>query len=126
VFERQVQSEHGAVGHDRRGDGSCLKRRENDTVNEEKKNAVSKNKKKRRISSRHTILMNRARCARDTRTCGFGGREQLEPILHYGGERVHSDFGGARHQPADHLASPPVQRGQRDAHHLRRDRKKKH
>jgi len=52
------------------------------------------------------------------RTCGFGGREQLKPILHYGRERVHTDFRSTRHQPSDHLASPPVQRGQRNAHYL--------
>lgn len=54
----------------------------------------------------------------NTRTRCFGGREQLEPILHDGGQRVHADLGGARYQPSDHFASPPVQRGQCDAHHL--------
>lgn len=55
-------------------------------------------------------------------TRGFGGRKQLKPILHYGRQGVHTDFGGARHQPPDHFSPSPVQRSERDAHNLRNGR----
>ncbi len=52
------------------------------------------------------------------RTCGFDWGEEREPVLHDGDERLDPDLRRARHEPAHHVAPPPVERRQRHTHHL--------
>lgn len=51
-------------------------------------------------------------------TGGFGGREQLVPVVHDGKKGFKADFSGTRDEPADHLSPTPIDRRERHPHDL--------